>query len=1021
MTFIFKFRQAIIAACILLFGLGAFNVAQLPISLFPKSTKPTVRVTVPHDMDILELKEGLGEKIEHSLLNIEKIERVEATYSKARATFLLQFEWDKSPNLAVNETTAVTSFFQTQLPDYLPPIKVDYIDAGIENYVAVRSDRYTASELSLLVESRLEPVLANFKGLHKSFISKVNREEVRVEVNPYAMIRYGIKFDTLHKVLQQARFNMNLGTIVGNDDRPERDVFYLRSVSSLAELKALIIDKKNNRVIRLKDVAGIKLALSEQDRVYYIDESAVVAVAAWPQPNANLYQFSQQFQQAVSEQLADIGEVVFLNDPLTYINDSLEQVIFAILLSMVFAAFAVLIAFRSLNLTFLIAFVIPCSLLASILLLQWFDVGLNMVSLAAMSVSCGLVIDNAVVVMDAICRKISLLKPTTKDNFTCCVLSSVTETRTAILSASATTLVVFLPLAFTQPVVYALVGELSLVVVSILTFSIAVSLFFLPAMILSYAHISGSWEMFQKTSGESNDWFNQLYSYLMNRLFHFKILQLMLILVFTYLTFFSVELLRNDIRKEIVAEPHPNIIDVELGFASGDYSQAFRESLVKPVRRQVISLVEDKVKHVFTDMRTGLAYLSLHLKDFHDADDIMRQLRQSLKETKHFNINVSPWVSAKLSMPQIPDYRIVVYGLNEEKIRRTHEALVSKIKSLSGTRRVRAYPRSQQHAESQIMPNVSLVKTMGMQVSSDAIRNNAIDVINHALQPRKLYDMRFKQGDVPLLLQVGELHDITSMKNIPLSIDDHIYSLRHLVEIEEKQAWSHYYTRNGQDTFLIEVWFNQAAQKDKSQLLKNLLDNFPQIDIEFLVQDTQDEIWENIQSLVKAQLLALALIIVVLLASNGSFLYTLITLLSIPLGLIGAALALYWFDSTISVNSLVGLLILTGLTINNTILITQKLRYLLNQGQLSLQAAVIEAASSRLRAMFVTTVSTILGMMPIAMALGGNGNIMQPLGISVAAGLLVSLLGSLLLSPVLLYWAHRLSIVRQDQVQLSSV
>ncbi len=1019
MSLVLQFRQAIIAAGLLLFALGAVKLTQLPVSLFPKSTKPTVRLTLSHDMDIVALKQSLGEKIEQALLNIENIEQVEATYSKGKATFLLRFQWNKPANQAVNESTAVAAFFQTQLPDHLPPIRVDYIDSGIENYVAVRSDKYSAAELSLLVESKLKPVLASMPGLHKSFVSKVNREEVRIEVNPYALIRHGVSFNDVLAVLNQARFNLSLGTIAGNDSRADVDVFYLRRVESLSALKDLVVSKQAQRLIRLKDIAQIKLALGEQDRVYYIDENAVVAVAAWPQPNANLYQFSQQFQHTVSSQLADIGEVVFLNDPLAYINDSLEQVTLAIMLSMAFSALAVLVAFRSLNLTLLIALVIPSSLFGAVILLQWFNVGLNLVSLAAMSVSCGLVIDNAVVVIDAICSQVSHAKPQTKAQFNRCVIQSVKQTQTAILSASLTTLVVFLPLAFTAPVVYSLVGELSLVVVAILTLSIGVSLLFIPALILAFANLFGRWRMFERSPQSTKALSNRLYRYLMGHLLQLKSVQLLFIAGFIGLSVFAVHLLQHDIRKEIVAEPHPNIIDIELSFTSADYTQAFREALIAPVRAQVAQLSGEKVKYVFTDMRKGLAYLSLHLKDFHDAQPLMALLRQTITANTHYSVNVSPWVSAKLSVPQIPDHRIMVYGLNEDEVRTSHKALADALRSDPEVLRVKVYPRAQRHQQAHILANQSQLKTMGMDISQQAFTEQVLPLVNHALEPRKLYDMRFAQGEVPLKLQLAQGFDIDSLSNIPLAIDNQTYALRHLIAIEQAQAWSHYYTRNGQQSFLIEVWFNAMPQAQKQQKLERLLAAQTTDSVNFNLEDTQPEIWQNIESLMQAQLLALALVIVVLLAANGSFAYTAMTLLSIPLGLIGAALALYWFDSTLSVNSLVGLLILTGLTINNTILITEKFTQLMRQGQLSLAQAVIEAASSRLRAMFVTSASTILGMIPIAMALGGNGNIMQPLGISVAAGLAVSLFGSLILSPILLYWVNRTQATSAPQTQLS--
>ncbi|ROS05504.1 multidrug efflux pump subunit AcrB [Sinobacterium caligoides] len=1006
MNFIFNYRKAIIALCVLLFFFGFSQVSHLPISLFPKSTKPTIRVTVPHDMDVLELKNDLGRKIESSLLNIEDIEQVDAMYSSGVAKYILKFSWNKPANVALNETTAVVSFFQTHLPDYLPKIKVDYIDSGIENYVAIKSDVMSANDLSVLVESKLKPVLSNIKGLHKSFISKVNREEVRVEINPYALIRHGIKFSELLEVLNNARFNVSLGTIRGNQTRPDKEVFYLQSVKSIEQLKSLVVGKDNDDVIRLQDVADIKLAVAENGRSYYVDERAVVALAAWPRPNTNLYEFSKEFQTIIAEELRGIGDVVILNDPLLYINESLKKVFFAVLLSMLFCAVSVLLAFRSMSLVMLISCIIPCSLLASVLLLQIFNVGLNIVSLAAMSVSCGLVIDNAVVVVDSICQKARELNPLTKNDFVNCVLSSVKESSKAVISASMTTLVVFLPLAFTHPVVYSLIGELSLVVVAVIIFSIILSLFFLPSIVLSFAYFTGRWEIFLTKSESSISISNRVYSLLLNSILRSKSLQLLLVGIFVILCGYSVSLLNNNIRKEIVAEPHPNIIDVELSFFSKHYNQEFRESLLLPIRQQVVNLTQSQVRYVFTDMRPGVAYISLHLKDYRLANQVMEDLKASLKDTKYYNVHVTPWVSAKLTAPKIPDYRILVYGLNESNVRDVHKSLVFDLKNMSEVKRVKFSPKSNLKSEFHVLPNQSLVQTIGMPIPAESLRTEALGIINHALEPQKLFDVKFEDGERPLFVLFDEQHDINSLKNIPISINNQVYALRNLVKIEESQEWSDYYSRNGQDIFLIEIWFNLSRADEIVSFLDQQFKKHKVDGVKFIVQDTQGEIWQSIRSLVIALVTAIALVVVVLLISNNSITYTLVSLTTIPMGFVGATIALYVFNSTLSVNSLIGLLILTGLSINNAILITHKFKLILESEDISLKVAIVRAATSRLRAMFVTSTSTVLGMVPIAMGLGSNGNIMQPLGISLGAGLLVSFLLGLLLVPILLYWAE---------------
>ncbi len=1007
------YRSAIIAFTLFLVLTGISNIASLPVSMFPNSTKPTVKLTVTHDFDTIAFKEEIGKELEGSLMSLAGVERVEATYKFNSTTYFAVFDWGKDPDRAINDVSAVASFYQNRLPDHLPPIKVYFHDVGIENYVAVQSSELSAKELGLLLNKKLTPALREIPGMQFFYISSFNPDEVVVTVDPYRLIEFGVNLSDVVEALHNSRFNESLGTIPANEGSPERHVFFIKKVNGFADLPDISVARIEGRIVRLSDVAEVSTQISEQGGGSLLGDEPAIAIAAWPKPNTNLYQFAKEFQKTVTENTDGIAQVYYLNDPLAYIDESLQKVIYALSLSMLFAAIAVAFAFISFKLTLLTVLIMPLSLLCSGLVLSMLDVGLNLVSLGAMSVSIGLVVDNAIVVMDRIGNKIKSERPEQLAGLISAVKTSVTESSTAVIASTVTTIVVFAPLAFTLPIVYSLVGELATVVVSVLVSSLFISLLFIPSVIIILSSLTNNWRWLERGAGKKQSLFIRFYSWLLHQLLKFKSIQLMLVTGAILMFGVASQVAFNKLDKEIVAEPRPNIIDVEVGFASIDLTVEQREELVRPVREFLSEQFQEKINYQFTSMRQTVAYVSLYLNNFEDAEYIVRTIRENLKDTPDYSLDVAPWVSAKLQVPDVPDLRIVSISGSPEKQRLDHQALAQALKSDGSVYRVKSFPKSRTQNVLNVAYNDSLSKALRYSIENEALGDTISDYIRYATDRRLLYNANLEHGEVPvkLTLAAGRGDSVESLGNIPVKIEDRLLNLRHLLSLEQTQRWSEYYTRNNEELFLTEVWLSKAwlsenAGSDKKKYLENLLDKINKDwASSYSILDSDTEIQQNIDSLMMALVMALALVMVVLLAVNRSVRLSLVVLVAVPLGITGAVFSLWYFDSTFSVNSMLGIILLSGITINNTILIVDSYsRYKAQTGDPD--KSIILACVGRVKAASVTSFTTILGMIPIAMGLGSNGAILQPLGISVSGGLGVSLLMSLLLTPVLLKWVE---------------
>lgn len=985
--------------------LASILVQQLPISLYPNSTKPTVRVTVKYTMDVVTFKDTVGKKLEQSIRNIDSVDKLDVRYRANRSDFYVSFKWKTNPDQALKDVATVASFYQAELPENYPPIKTSYYDAGLELYVAANSEVMDLEKFGKVMKSRLIPALETIPGLASSYVTEVNEKEIAIIINPYSLVTYNLTLEDILSVLHKERFDTRLGTIRSNERAPEYQVMYVKSPKSIKDLEQIVVLKTSERLVQLSEVAKITLRPKEDDRFYYIDEKQSIAIGAGPMPGTNLYTAASRFEQTLDKYVADLGELFVLNSPMTYIKVSLKQMALAVLTGMLFTALCVLIAFRTLRITLLIACTMPMSIIFGICMLSVFDVGINLVSIGAVGVTSGMVIDNSVFVLQRIRQE--LVSADNADNSS--IQRAVKSSVRSVLSTTATSLVVFLPLIFTQPVVKALVGELVVVIILLLLASIFVSLVVLPTIIMLLSNSNSQYRYLVKTyTAHTNK--NNLYTRVLNVLLSSKLLSLFVLAIISIAFAYSIHLLSHKVKKDVVAQPLPNIIDVGLYFSDTELPAEKRKALVFSVRDVIKTHLEQEIKFIYTDLRKNLSYLSIHIKDYTKASDIIEELRQRVKDTPDYSVDISPWVSASIKVENIPHLELRLSKTNHNQDIRLLDKLYRKLKTSEGIYKVKVYPKTRLTQFAEIDVDEVLVSKLAAQTSVDELEQQIINHAKYSLDYEYLYDVNLADGPTPLAVKLGKerIDDLAQLTNQPVRMGKDIVNLGHIAQVNLREQSSNYFSRNGEQSYLIEIWFNRDIKSHRAHLKSLLTNEIQQYPDRISILNTDKETEKNVGSLKKALYCSLALILLVLLFDFSKLVTALIAMSCIPLGFIGAAISLYQFDSTLSVNSLIGLMMLGGLGINNAIFIIHGFtENLLNSPNSTAKDNIIRAANSRLMPISVTTVSTICGMLPLAMGLGNGGPIMQPLGLALAGGMLSVFVLSLFLIPVLLHLTRR--------------
>ncbi len=978
-----------------------FLIPKLPLSLYPNSSKPAIRVQINHELDTLDFKNNVGTKMEQAIRNVDGVEQIDGNYSPGYTEYSIKFGWGHSSLKAYQDISSVTAFYQSLLPENTPPINTSYYDPGLELYVAVNPEHHDPEKLSKLLQQRLEPALKNIAGISSVYISPVNDKEIAIKINPYRLSTLNLTMDNILTPIQNARFDYSLGTIQGSSSSPEFKVVYVNSNKTIEDIGQIPVTIDSGRLITLSDIADITLRTKPQDRVFNINGERVIAIAAWPLPEADLYNLAKAFEAKVAEELADIADIKTINSPIRYIDESIQQMLQAVAAGMLFAGLSVLVAFRSLRMSGVIIMAMPLSIVVAVAFLYLLGVGINIVSIGAVGIAIGMVIDAAVFVVDRIRSKFDKAKTYTQSQVLEHVVQGVKESVAPVISTTLTSVVVFLPLAFTQPVVKALIGDFVIVIILLLLASLFISLIVVPTLLLTLSGITRNTRWLGINPQKGRPVFRWLLKQLLSRVW----LWLPFTLATAWLMWFSTHLLVNDVRRDIIAQPLPNIIDVGFFFTSTDLPYAARQEIVQPVQAMIQRDFHDDIKFVFADIRQQVAWVSIHIKDYNKVDYFISELKKRVKNTDQYSTDISPWVSASVKVEKLPHVRVLISGDSHQKAMANLNRVYQHLAATDGVNRTNAFPRINDTSFAAVALNNERIAAIASDADFNGIRQSITQTSRYAAKPEFQYDIELDSGQVPLVVQLGDYRagNAEHIENLPMYINGGIYNLGQLATITTNNKNSNYFTRNSSNMYIIELMLADHIQ-DRTGFVKQTLAKLDNFDVNSVSISTSDrEIDENTKSLQMALLAALVLVLLILLFDLVSLPFVLITFVSIPVGLIGATYALYEYNSTLSVNSLIGLIMLAGLGVNNAIFIIHAWRKLNSETTMNPLQTILSAVESRLNAILITSISTIFAMQPLATGAGNGGPIIQPLGLTMVGGMISMTLFSITLTPVLLY------------------
>jgi len=982
---------------IIIFGLVGYSF--LALREYPAIDPPIVSVQTSYTGANSEvIQSQITEPLEKAINGIPGIRTINSSSSVGNSNITVEFNLGVNLETAANDVRDKVAQAVRSLPEDInnPPV-VSKADANADFIImlTLRSKTKGLLELTEYAENVLQQ---RFQTIDE--VSSVNvrgkRMAMRIFPNTDLLNAFGIAFNDIQTALNKENVELPAGRIYGN--KSEFIIRTLGRLSTEVDFRNIIIKQDVTGIVRLGDIARVELGPEQEDQGTYFNGVPVVMLSISPQPGANQINIADEFykrlEQVKAQNKSDIEFFIPIDNTIN-VRRALSEVKETIVISFALVVLVIFFFFRNWLIAIRPLIDIPISLIATFFIMYLAGFSINVLTLLAIVLATGLVVDDGIVVTENIFRKLEEGLPIKE-----AAREGSKEIFFAVVSTSITLAVVFMPVIFLQGFVGSLFKEFGVVVAGAVLVSAFVSLTITPVLNVYLNRNGGQHGKFYERTepffkGMEQGYRNGLAKFLQIRWMAWVIVGICFVLIF---------LVGKNIQSELAPMEDKSSVRISMSSAEGTSYEDLRTDLLKAIR-----IMQDSIpEHAFTWGSVpgwggggGGASGRLGMVDIKDRtrtqSEIAADLNKKFKRFKNVRIfsveeqTISVGMMSRGSLP----VQFIIQNLDFQKIRNVIPEF------LEAARKDKTFQN--------VDVNLKFNKPE-LDLTIDRMRAKDLGLstadISQALQSafsgaRSAYFiMNDRQYEVITQVPKSDRNTPTDISKIYIrnsrgeSIP--ISSVLTIVENSNPPNLYHYNRFNSAtiSASLAEGKTIGDGVNAMERIAKEKLDESFQTALSGPSRDFK----ESASNTSYALLLALILIYLVLAAQFESFTDPFIIMLTVPLAIAGALISLWMFDQTLNIFSQIGIIMLIGLVTKNGILIVEFANKKREAG-LSIREAVLEAAAQRLRPILMTSLATALGALPIAISLGAAATSRKPLGTVVVGGLMFSLVLTLFVIP----------------------
>lgn len=1004
-----KYPVFTIMMMISLMVLGLASWKRMTVEEFPNVDFPFVVVTTQYAGASPEAVESdITKKLEDQINTISGIKQITSRSSEGFSMIVAEFNLDTSSALAAQDVRDKIAPITAQFRDEIDTPIVQRYDPSSSPIMSVvfESNSMSLAQLSSYVDKRIVPQLKTVSGVGNVNLLGDAKRQIRIKILPEQLQSYGIGIDQVINTLKNENIEVPAGTL--QQKNSELVVQIQSKVIHPFAFGDLVIANKNGSPIFLKQVATIEDTQAELQSSAFYNGRTAVSVDILKSSDANVIQVVDKTYQTLEKlktQMPAGLNYKVVADSSKGIRASIKDVTRTIIEGAALAVLIVLLFLGSFRSTVITGLTLPITLLGTLTFIWAFGFSINMMTLLALSLSIGLLIDDAIVVRENIVRHTEL----GKDHVTA-ALEGTKEIGLAVLATTLTIVAVFLPVAFMG----GLIGRF------FYQFGVTVSTAVLISMFISFTldpMLSAHWkDPVKKKDNWLQRFFNHI-SNLLDRLTHVYEKLLKLALRFRFITviiaivsLFAALGLSKLIGTEFV--PTPDKGEVRIQFetpvdASLEYTQAKLHQVDKIIRQFPDVVSTYGVVNSEVDSGKNHAGLGVTLKPKQerssDLNTLNNEFRDRLQSVAGIRVTSVAAAQDSVSGGQKP-IMISIKGSDLNELQKISDRFIAEMEKIKGVVDLESSLKEPKPTLG-VHINRVLASDLGLSVSQIA---NAIRPLIAGDNVTTWEDRDGENYDVNVRLNENKRMLPQDVQNLYLNSNktnatgqNILVPLSAVATTEEKLGASQINRRDLEREVLIEANTSGRPSGDIGQDIDKMQKAFKlPAGYTFDTQGANADMAESAGYALTAITLSIVFIYIVLGSQFNSFIHPAAIMTSLPLSLIGVFLALFLFKSTLNLFSIIGIIMLMGLVTKNAILLIDFIKKAMDQGT-SRYDAILQAGKTRLRPILMTTSAMVMGMVPLALGLGEGGEQSAPMAHAVIGGVITSTLLTLVVVPVI--------------------
>lgn len=1013
---------------------GLLSASQLSVSLFPMSSQPSIQVYTSYGSYTGEqffntYGSDFEAKLKKVKLSGQNVRLVTAEYERNSVRYRVQFDWGSSPAEALREIeTVANSFFASAEFRIRDSLWVGHSSQNQGFFIAgLTSSKRTLTEIYDLTQPLVTALKSRVPDTERVEFFNPARKEISIQLSPEKLALYAVTTSQIESRIRESLVSLNGGTLKAGTLSLQLSI--PKASVGIEELSYIRVSSDKQIPVLLKDVAEVALrkSMNESERFRSNGRDAVILYAE-PRQGGNIKEMSEALQNEVDlikhSLPSDISFDVLVN-PADSIGESVRGVFREVGLAAFLAVFVLFLFIGSFKNVVTAAIEIPLSLIMAFILMKLSGMNLNMISLGGLALSAGMNVDASVVVLENIFRHFdgqpANLPVKRRMQI---ILDAVNEVKLPIVASTIASLVVFTPLVFTRGLTDAILGDLAKAVIFSHGLSAVVALVLVPTIrfhMLRAGPIKPHRSPIEKQLLKLEEIYAQLLSrFLRSTRAQWITLGAILILL-PALGWWVLPRLQ----KEVIGRPESAwvIVGTEMPLSqSPNELDSSTFEMESTIQEKFGSKIESTMVQSYGNT---FGKVMVKVKDRSEAEWLMEQFQSLFKDSSTQYFWTQSWNPSELQIPDPSDFRVDISGGTPSSRFNAAEDLRGDIADQTNMYVRPSIPlkRTQQISIEPLERFRSLGDSLSRAELSHYLRTATLGMTVEYLP--------IEQRSFPAQLNIDpeRVHTLDQIRALPVGLNGKLIPLSAVAEFRLTAQPPDIYRENLQTLISLSARVSKVDKDSRESLVakahslvrgkqkefetskENEKQNFPIL----TVVEPDTDLKDALQQLLFAVVISILLVFLVMVIQLGDFVQALLVIVAIPLGLIGVLASLYAFKSTLSLNSGLGTILLNGIAVANSIILVDFIQKVFAQGH-SAYEATIRASRARLRPILMTSLTTVLGMIPVAVGLGEGGKILQPLGIAVCGGLWVSALMTLFVVPALQYhyllrkdrtrWAH---------------